>query len=85
MSRTNRFLGGLGFGYLQQVAVLVTGLWLTPFLLNRLGQHDLGVWLMITQVIAYLGLLDLGVIGLLPRETASAVGRVGLDSPSFRN
>jgi len=63
--------------------VLVTGLWLTPFLLRRLGQHDYGVWLVIAQVVAYLGLLDLGVIGLLPRETASAVGRGGVSSPEL--
>ena len=80
---TDRFLGGLSLGYLQQTVMLVTGLWLTPFLLNHLGQHDLGVWLMITQILAYLALLDLGVIGLLPRETASVVGRGGVDSPEL--
>ncbi len=33
-----------------------------------------------TQAIAYLGLLDLGVVGLLPREAAAAVGRSGPNS-----
>jgi O-antigen/teichoic acid export membrane protein len=84
MSRTNRFLGGLGFGYLQQILVLVIGLWLTPFFLLRLGQHRYGLWLIITQIAAYLGLLDLGVVGLLPRETAFAVGRGGVKSPELR-
>ena len=83
MSRTNRFLGGLGLGYLQQIIIIVTGLWLTPFLLHRLGQHDYGLWLIITQAAAYLGLLDLGIIGLLPRETAAAVGRAGPESPDL--
>ena len=74
VSRTSRFLGGLSFGYLHLVAVTIAGLWLTPFLLRHIGQHDLGLWLMITQVVNFLGLLDLGVITLLPRETAYVAG-----------
>jgi len=80
LSRTHRFLGGLSFGYLQQILVIVAGLWLTPFFLQRLGQHDYGLWLILTQITAYLGLLDLGVVGLLPRETAYVMGREGVES-----
>jgi len=74
VSRTSRFLGGLSFGYLHLAAVTIAGLWLTPFLLRHIGQHDLGLWLMITQVVNFLGLLDLGVVTLLPRETAYVAG-----------
>ena len=49
---------------------------MTPFLLYRIGQHDYGLWLVGTQIMFYLGLLDLGVVALLPRETAFATGRV---------
>lgn len=56
---------------------LVVGLWLTPFFLRHLGQEDYGLWLMIGQAMTYLGLMDLGVVALLPRETAFAVGRAG--------
>ena len=35
--RLARFAGGLGLGYLHTLAVLVVGLWLTPFLLRQLG------------------------------------------------
>jgi len=66
MSRTNRLLQGLSFGYLQQIFVMAAGLWLTPFFLSRLGQHDFGMWLILTQITLYLGLLDLGVVALLP-------------------
>lgn len=75
MSRTNRVLSGIGFGYASQVLTMVVGLWLTPFLLHRIGQHDYGLWLVGAQVMFYLALLDLGVIALLPRETAFATGR----------
>jgi O-antigen/teichoic acid export membrane protein len=77
MSRTNRFLSGIGFGYAGQVLATVVGLWLTPFLLFRIGQHNYGLWLVGTQLMFYLGLLDLGIVALLPRETAFATGRAG--------
>jgi O-antigen/teichoic acid export membrane protein len=77
MSRTRRFLGGISTGYAHQAAVVVVGLWLTPFLLSRLGAREYGLWLTATQLIAYLTLLDIGVLALLPRETAYATGRAG--------
>ena len=77
MSRTNRMLGGLAFGYGNQVIVTLVGLWLTRFLLGRLGQSDYGLWLVGTRILGYLLLLDIGVVALLPRETAFATGRAG--------
>lgn len=68
-------MGGAGFGYANQVLMTLTGLWLTPFLLARTGQHDYGLWLVGTQVLAYLMLMDFGIVALLPRETAFATGR----------
>jgi O-antigen/teichoic acid export membrane protein len=76
MSRTQRFLGGVGFGYMSMVLTIVVGLWLTPFLLGRIGTHDYGLWLITTQILGYLMLLDLGVVALAPREMAYATGRV---------
>lgn len=77
MSRTNRFLSGISFGYVCQMVIMVGGLWLTPFLLRRIGQNDYGLWLVGTQILFYLALLDFGVVALLPRETAYATGRIG--------
>lgn len=77
MSRSSRFLAGLSFGYVNMGASMVLGLWLTPFLLGRIGQHDYGIWLIMSQFLAYMGLMDLGVVALLPRETAYAIGRAG--------
>jgi O-antigen/teichoic acid export membrane protein len=84
MSRTRRFLGGVGFGYANQLLVMLTGLWLTPFLLGRVGPHDYGLWLVGAQVLAYLMLLDLGVVALLPREAATLTGRAGHDAEELR-
>lgn len=59
-------------GYLHTAVVVLVGLWLTPFLLRYLGQHDYGLWLLAAQVLLYLGLMDLGIVALLPREVAYA-------------
>jgi len=75
VSRTHRFLGGLSLGYLYLGLVTIVGLWLTPFLLGRIGTHDYGLWLVTTQILGYLQLLDLGVVALAPREVAYATGR----------
>ncbi len=74
MSRTRRFLQGVGVGYLQQAVTLIGGLWLTRFLLTRLGQSEYGTWLVALQWLAYLELIDLGVVAILPRQVAYATG-----------
>lgn len=74
MSRTRRILSGTGIAYAHQAALILVGLWLTPFLLRHVGQHALGLWLVVTQLLGYLALLDLGVLAILPREVAVASG-----------
>ncbi len=77
MSRTKRFLGGVSLGYINQLLLTVVGLWLTPFLLNRIGQHDYGLWLVGAQLLGYLAIMDFGIVALLPRAAAYATGRAG--------
>jgi len=75
--RFRRFLGGLSLGYVQAIAVAALGLWLTPFYLRRIGEHDFGLWLVVAQVLSYLALADLGIVAILPREVAHATGSRG--------
>jgi len=83
--RLGRFVAGLGFGYLHTLTALVIGVFLTPYLLARLGGHDYGLWLLGAQVVAYLALMDIGIVALVPREVAFAVGQGhGVDSPEVR-
>src|SRR5712692_4604393 len=77
MSRSRRFFGGLALSYCYQTMLVVAGLWLTPFFLRSIGQHDYGLWLVGTQLLTYLTLTDFGVVALLPLETAYATGRGG--------
>ena len=83
--RLRRLVAGLGFGYLHTLTALAIGVFLTPYLLSRLGSHDYGLWLMGAQVVAYLALMDIGIVALVPRELAFAVGQGhGADSPEVR-
>src|SRR5258708_27145169 len=77
ISRSRRFVDGLVLGYAYQALVMVAGLWLTPFLLSHLGQHDYGLWLTALQMVTYLTLADFGMIALLPRTVAYSTGRSG--------
>ncbi len=75
MSRTRRLASGLSIGYVAQIIGVGISFWLGPFLVHHLGKSELGKWLIATQVVQYLGLVDLGVVSLLPRELALAAGR----------
>jgi O-antigen/teichoic acid export membrane protein len=77
MSRSGKFFKGLVPTYGYQAMLVLTGIWLTPFYLRHIGQHDYGLWLVGTQFLTFLGLADFGVVALLPLETASATGRAG--------
>ncbi len=78
--RIRRIVGGLSLGFLHTAIVTVVGLWLTPYLLRHLDQHDYGLWLLALQTLFYLGLTDVGIVALLPREIALATGRAGATS-----
>jgi O-antigen/teichoic acid export membrane protein len=83
--RLHRFVAGLSLGYLHTAAALIVGVFLTPYLLGQLGAHDYGLWLLAAQVVAYLALADVGVVALVPREIAFAVGQGhGEDSDEVR-
>ena len=74
-SRTRRFVGGVSVGYLYSAVATLAGLWLTPYLLGRLEEHDYGLWLLMTQLIFFLALSDLGVVALVPRDVARKTGQ----------
>jgi len=76
VTRTRRIAGGAALGVLNQVVAVAVGLWLTRFILDRLGQHDYGLWIVGLQVAGYLTLADVGVVAILPRQTAFAAGNV---------
>lgn len=72
--RTRAYIYGAAYGYIYQAAILVTGLWLTPFLLRHLGQSNYGHWLICLQVMNFAMLADCGTVAVLPRDVAYASG-----------
>lgn len=83
-SRRRRFVGGLSLGYLYSAIVTFVSFWLTPYLLRHLEGQDYGLWLLTAQLVFYLGLTDLGVVALLPREVARTTGRADAASPAVQ-
>jgi len=75
VSRTRKFAYGVGFGYINQIVLMASGLLLTPFLLQRLGTGKYGLWVVAAQLLLYLGLIDLGIVAIIPRSVASIAGR----------
>src|ERR1700694_410009 len=78
--RTRRFVDAVKVGYVSQAVLMVGGLYLTPLILSRIGQHDYGLWLVGLQITTYLLVLDLGVVALLPRDVAYASHRLSADA-----
>lgn len=52
------------------IILLVSTMVITPLLIARLGKEGYGVWILVGQVIAYLGILDLGVGSSIARFVA---------------
>src|SRR6266702_1305474 len=49
------------FNWLSTIANMAVGFFFAPFILHRLGDIAYGVWVLAISVMAYLGLLDLGM------------------------
>jgi O-antigen/teichoic acid export membrane protein len=63
------------FGYLQLGAAAVTGLVLVPLTLHSIGARTWGVWLVSGELLAYAGMTDLGMLGVVQWMIAEADGR----------
>ena len=49
------------YNWFGTIATMAVGLFLSPFIIHRLGNVAYGVWVLAIGVVAYLGLLDLGM------------------------
>jgi O-antigen/teichoic acid export membrane protein len=78
-TRSDRFLAGLVANYGAQFLMLSIGIWITPRLVGLLGAPIYGKWLVLGQGLTWLGLLDLGVMAILPRDVAAAKSIAGVN------
>jgi O-antigen/teichoic acid export membrane protein len=63
------------FGYLKFAVAIVSGLILVPLTLHRIGARTWGVWLVSGELLAYAGMADLGMLGVVQWLIAEAEGR----------
>ena len=70
-----RLARNLGSSYLLYAASIVSGLVLTPIIIDAIGKEGYGVWLFIGSVTIVLRLLDFGITPTVVRFTAFHRGR----------
>ena len=79
MSLTKRILFGAAASWFSRGVTIVLGLVLLPVLFRTLPKEELGVWLLLGQSWATLGILDLGFGVTITRRIAFAKGKSGSD------
>jgi len=75
MSRARKAAIGAAFVYMQYALAIVSGIILVPMTLRYIGARTWGLWLAGVEVLSYGGMLDLGMLGVLPWLFAEAHGR----------
>ncbi len=62
------------WNYVGFVVNLATNLLVFPFVVHGLGDAAAGIWLLLSSVTGYMGLLELGIVPSLSQTVASALG-----------
>ena len=75
MTRTRKAAVTAVFTYAQFGLAIVTGIFLIPLTLRTLGARTWGLWLTGGELLGYAGMIDLGVLGVLPWMLAEADGK----------
>ena len=79
MSVTRRIAFGVAASWFSRGVTILLGLVLMPVLFRCLPKEELGVWLLLGQSWAAMGILDLGIGVTLTRRIALAKGKSGGD------
>jgi len=67
MPKVRRIAGNVIFNWISLAVVTLTGFFLAPFVVHRLGNVAYGVWVLVASLNSYMGLLDLGMRGAVTR------------------
>src|SRR5436189_5590348 len=79
MSVSRRILFGVAASWFSRGLTILLGMVLMPVLFRHLPKEELGVWLLLGQSWAAMGILDLGFGVTLTRRIALAKGKSGGD------
>lgn len=75
MSRVRIAALTASFNYVQYGLAIASGLLLVPLTIGAVGARSYGLWLATGELLGYAGMVDLGVLGVLPWMVAEADGR----------
>jgi O-antigen/teichoic acid export membrane protein len=79
MSASKRIALAVAFSWLSRVVTILANLFLLPILFRFMGKEELGLWFLLGNSQAFLGLLDMGIAPTLMRHIALAKGKSGAD------
>ena len=63
---------------LTNVVLLITGVFMTPFIMTGLGDEQNGYWVIIKMIIGYYGFVDFGISSAVARFVAVEIGKEDL-------
>jgi len=75
MSRIRKAAVNAVFGYSQFAIAIASGIVLVPLTLHRVGATSYGLWLASGEILGHAGMVELGVLGVLPWLIAEADGK----------
>ena len=58
--RRDRFMKNVLWSWLGVAASVITGIWLSPYIIHKLGDEAFGIWTLVFAFLEYYWLLDLG-------------------------
>jgi O-antigen/teichoic acid export membrane protein len=79
MSASKRIAFAVSISWLSKVSLILSAMFLTPTLFRFMGKEELGLWYLLGNSQAFLGLLGLGIMPTLMRHIALAKGKSGSD------
>jgi O-antigen/teichoic acid export membrane protein len=79
MSASKRVTFAVTISWLSKFVTILANLFLMPILFHSLGKEELGIWFLLGNSQAFLGLLGFGIAPVLSRHIAFAKGASGSD------
>lgn len=79
MSASKRIAFAVAFAWLSRAVTILANLFLIPILFRFMGKEELGMWFLLGNSQAFLGLLGMGIAPTLTRHIALAKGKSGAD------
>ncbi|NCO74410.1 MAG: oligosaccharide flippase family protein [Cyanobacteria bacterium] len=77
MSFTQKIAFGVGISWLSRIISIVVNLFFIPIMFRYLGKEELGLWFLMSNSQALLGLLGMGIAPVITKRIALAKGKSG--------